>query len=71
MWITALMFFQLWMLLGYLYAHGLGLLGDRRLQMGIHAVLLLLALAALPLTLPEPSTPTLPHSLQSAPPCWR
>lgn len=52
MWITALMFFQLWMLLGYLYAHGLGLLGDRRLQMGIHAVLLLLALAALPLTLP-------------------
>ena len=47
-WITALMFFQLWMLLGYLYAHLLIRYAQPSLQLALHAAAITGALLALP-----------------------
>src|SRR3954449_4530674 len=47
-WTTCMLFFQLLLLGGYAYAHGLGKLAGRR-QPIVHAVLLAAALAALPI----------------------
>src|SRR5438128_1586031 len=56
-WNTCLVFFQTGLLAGYAYAH----LGPRRLGMGrhaiLHAALLLLAVAFLPIELPAPASP--------------
>jgi SAM-dependent methyltransferase len=46
-WITCLVFFQVVLLLGYLYAHWLGRLRSARLAGSLHIVLLALAAAAL------------------------
>ena len=46
-WTACLLFFQVWVLLGYAAAQGLALL-DERLQLGIWVVLLISALIALP-----------------------
>src|SRR5438270_13234812 len=47
-WTTCMLFFQVVLLAGYAYAHGLGKLGARR-QAIVHTVLLLAALATLPI----------------------
>jgi hypothetical protein len=47
-WTTAAMFFQLLLLAGYLYAHGVSQLRSTRLQIGVHVGLLVLAFGALP-----------------------
>src|SRR5436190_18335424 len=56
-WNTCLVFFQAGLLAGYAYAH----LGPRRLGMGphaiLHGVLLLVAIAFLPIDLPTPESP--------------
>jgi SAM-dependent methyltransferase len=52
-WTTCMVFFQLVLLLGYAYAHGLTRLRPRA-QLAIHAALLLASLALLPAT-PDPS----------------
>jgi hypothetical protein len=64
-WNVALVFFQVMLLLGYLYAHGLQRLAPRT-QIIVHVALLLIAAATLPLNIPswygEPSS--------SAPTSW-
>ncbi|MES1262119.1 MAG: hypothetical protein ABUS49_10310, partial [Acidobacteriota bacterium] len=52
-WSTCMLFFQMTLLLGYLYAHWLHRMPGRR-QAGIHTALLAVSLAALPI-LPNPS----------------
>jgi SAM-dependent methyltransferase len=52
-WITCLLFFQTGLLLGYLYAHALTRHFHPKYQAIVHATLLLLSLAALPI-LPNP-----------------
>jgi hypothetical protein len=52
-WITCLLFFQTGLLLGYLYAHALTRYIRPRYQAVVHAALLLLSMAALPI-LPNP-----------------
>lgn len=52
-WNTAMLFFQILLLAGYIYAHLLGRIGSIRVQAGLHLVLMALACAALPLALPE------------------
>jgi hypothetical protein len=47
-WTTSLVFFQLLLLAGYLYAHALRSLADLRLQVAIHAALIALAVLVLP-----------------------
>jgi SAM-dependent methyltransferase len=47
-WVTCMLFFQVALLIGYLYAYGITRLG-RRAQAAIHLTLLALTLAALPL----------------------
>src|SRR5689334_24746201 len=47
-WTTCLLFFQLVLLLGYLYAHALVRYLKPRTQMLVHGAMLLLGLAALP-----------------------
>src|SRR5438045_9756155 len=47
-WTTCMLFFQLLLLAGYAYAHGLGKLTGRR-QAVVHTVLLAAALATLPI----------------------
>jgi len=51
-WNTAQVLFQLLLLAGYLYAHGVARLADLRLGVGVHLAVLLAALAALPVALP-------------------
>ncbi len=46
-WSTCLLFFQLLLLAGYLYAHGLARRASPRAERGVHCALLLLSLAAL------------------------
>jgi len=55
-WTTCMLFFQVGLLGGYAYAHGLvsSLRERRRIQVGIHFVLLALALVLLPIT-PSPA----------------
>src|SRR5436190_532216 len=48
-WSTCMLFFQLVLLLGYLYAHWLHRRFDPRRQAMIHTILLALSLAALPI----------------------
>ena len=48
-WTVCMLFFQTFLLAGYAYAHGLTQLFSRRAQAGIHLVLLLAALAFLPI----------------------
>ena len=62
-WGTCLAFFQMTLLAGYLYAHGLALRLSRRQQRILHTVLLTASLAFLPIGLSEtwkPSTPEHP-----------
>src|SRR5436853_4475588 len=56
-WTTCMLFFQVVLLAGYAYAHGLGKLGARR-QAIVHTVLLLAAAAALPIMPAESWKPT-------------
>src|SRR5437016_11586981 len=53
-WSTCMLFFQLVLLLGYLYAHGLNRVLAPRRQAMAHSVLLALSLAALPI-IPNPA----------------
>lgn len=64
-WTAAMLFFQSGLLLGYLSAHVLGLVGRRapRVAVGAHVVLAALAVLALPLVLPSSSP-------QGAPALW-
>lgn len=64
-WTAAMLFFQSGLLLGYLSAHLLGLVGRRapRVAVGAHVVLAALAVLALPLALPSGSP-------QGAPALW-
>lgn len=56
-WTAAMLFFQAGLLMGYLGAHVLGLLGRRapRVAIGVHVVLAAAAVLALPLALPSGS----------------
>ena len=56
-WTTCMLFFQVVLLAGYAYAHGLGKLAARR-QAIVHTVLLLAALATLPIMPAESWKPT-------------
>src|SRR5207248_204936 len=56
-WTTCMLFFQVVLLAGYAYAHGLGKLGARR-QAIVHTVLLVAALATLPVMPAESWKPT-------------
>jgi SAM-dependent methyltransferase len=56
-WTTCMLFFQVLLLAGYAYAHALGKLADRR-QAIVHTVLLLAALATLPIMPAESWQPT-------------
>src|SRR5689334_14228115 len=47
-WTTCMLFFQVVLVAGYAYAHGLGRLGGRR-QAIVHSILLAAALATLPI----------------------
>jgi hypothetical protein len=51
-WLTAMVFYQGVLLLGYTYAHALTRLPQRRAQVGIHLLLLILAFSQLPFALP-------------------
>ncbi|HTU43872.1 MAG TPA: fused MFS/spermidine synthase [Bryobacteraceae bacterium] len=64
-WITCLLFFQAGLLLGYLYAHGLTKRLPRKVQALLHAGLLTLSLAALPIL---PNAVWQPHP--GADPTW-
>src|SRR5262249_50198736 len=48
-WTTCVLFFQLMLLIGYVYAHLLARTADMRKQIATHAVVLLLPLAFLPI----------------------
>ncbi len=56
-WNTCMVFFQVALLLGYLYAHLLTRLEDRRRQLLVHAAIVVLALLALPIGLSAGRTP--------------
>jgi hypothetical protein len=56
-WNTCLMFFQILLLLGYLYAHGTSRLLSPRRQVVVHLSLLALCLFTLPIALPRGWTP--------------
>jgi hypothetical protein len=55
-WITAMMFYQVMLLVGYAYAHALGALTPRR-QWLLQAALTICAMAALPLAIPAGWSP--------------
>ncbi|MBZ5623670.1 MAG: fused MFS/spermidine synthase [Acidobacteriia bacterium] len=57
-WVTCMLFFQVVLLIGYLYAYWITRHLNRRVQTAIHLVLLVLSLSALPLHLPIERTPT-------------
>src|SRR5437016_13866169 len=48
-WITCLLFFQLMLLTGYGYAHALERYASVRVQIGVHAALMLMTLLFLPI----------------------
>ena len=52
-WTACLLFFQAFLLLGYLYAHFLTQLKNLRAQVIIHSMLLILSLSVLPIALGE------------------
>lgn len=52
-WTTCLLFFQSTLLVGYAWAHGLARARSLRLQVGLHAALLVTAALTLPLALPQ------------------
>jgi SAM-dependent methyltransferase len=58
-WTTCVLFFQLMLLVGYVYAHLLARLSDVRKQFLIHAVVLLVPIAFLPITFRAISTTSL------------
>jgi hypothetical protein len=57
-WTTAMLFFQLVLLAGYAYAHGLSARLSVRAQVVVHCVVLTLALACLPIALDPAGKPT-------------
>jgi hypothetical protein len=57
-WNTAMLFFQILLLVGYAYAHLVARLSNTRHQVYVHAVVLLAACATLPLSLPDGADPT-------------
>src|SRR6185369_14609905 len=62
-WITCLLFFQLMLLVGYGYAHALERYASIRTQMLVHSVLVLTALAFLPMRFsvrPDPGASSYP-----------
>ncbi len=65
-WTTCLVFFQVTLLIGYAYAHGLVKLLGRRWQIAVHAAVLIGALAVLPVHVPSGWT----SPLQSHPVVW-
>ncbi len=65
-WTTCMLFFQLFLLAGYLYAHLLDRLPSTRLQGIIHAAMLIAALCVLPIV-PDPAW----KPLDSSQPQWR
>jgi spermidine synthase len=56
-WNTAMLFYQVTLLLGYLYAHGLRRWVPARWQVAVHLVVVLLPLAVLPLQVPTAMVP--------------
>lgn len=67
-WTTAMLFFQAVLIAGYLYAHLVTRHLAPRVQVGLHAVLLLAALAVLPLAVPagwayDPERPVVTQTL--------
>ncbi len=60
-WTVCMLFFQLGLLAGYAYAHGLALHLNRKQQVVVHCILLALSLLALPIT------PSLPELSQNTP----
>jgi hypothetical protein len=66
-WNTCMVFFQVILLAGYTYAHILTARFSQRRQVLIHAVLLLLPLAVLPICLPAEAVSNLPHDTSPLP----
>jgi len=56
-WNTCMVFYQIVLFFGYLYAHFLTRKQNKQRQIQIHAVVLLVSFIALPLALPEGTTP--------------
>ncbi len=56
-WNTCMVFYQIVLFLGYLYAHYLTRKQDKQRQIQIHAAVLLISFIALPLALPEGAAP--------------
>lgn len=56
-WNTCMVFYQILLFLGYLYAHFLAARPNRHRQIQIHAAVLLFSLIALPIALPAGATP--------------
>lgn len=57
-WTTCMLFFQVLLVAGYAYAHGLSQLKSRQLQMMIHVALIVVAAITLPITPSERFKPT-------------
>ena len=56
-WNACMVFYQIVLFLGYLYAHFLSVKQEKHRQIQIHAAVLLISFIALPLALPEGTTP--------------
>ncbi len=56
-WNTCMVFYQMVLFLGYLYAHFLSRRQENHRQILVHAIVLLISFTALPLALPEGATP--------------
>ena len=56
-WNTCMVFYQIILFLGYLYAHTISTRFGRHRQIQIHALVIALSFLALPLALPENTTP--------------
>ena len=57
-WTTCMLFFQVLLLGGYAYAHLIARLSSKKLEAGIHTLLLLCAIAALPIAPGDAWKPT-------------
>ena len=57
-WTTCMLFFQVMLVAGYAYAHGLSQLKSRQLQMMVHVALIIVAAITLPITPSERFKPT-------------
>lgn len=68
-WLTAMVFYQAVLLGGYLYAHLLGKVRSRMLQVSVHAALLLGSLAFMPLGIPTGWQPA-PEGIPAADMLW-